>query len=76
VADRIGLYLQDTFSMNAAIKHVQYAEARGFYAIWQAESRLVRDALVSLGAYAATTTRIMLGSGVTNIWTQDRKSVV
>ncbi len=71
MVDRVGLYLQDTFSMNAAIKHVQYAEARGFYAIWQAESRLVRDGLIPLAAYAASTTRILLGSGVTNIWTRN-----
>lgn len=68
---KVGLYIQDNISLNSAIKHVQYAELRGFHAIWQAESRLVRDAIVPLAAYAAVTTRIKLGSGVMNIWTRN-----
>jgi len=50
---------------------VQYAEERGFEAVWQAESRLVRDAIVPMAAYAATTTRIKVGSGVINNWTRN-----
>jgi 5,10-methylenetetrahydromethanopterin reductase len=50
---------------------VQYAESRGFEAVWQAESRLVRDAIVPMAAFAATTSRIKIGSGVINNWTRN-----
>jgi len=40
-------------------------------AVWQAESRLVRDAIVPMAAFAATTTRIKIGSGVINNWTRN-----
>jgi len=53
------------------IKYVQYAEAKGFEAVWQAESRLVRDAIVPMAAFAATTQRIKVGSGVINNWTRN-----
>ena len=39
--------------------------------MWQAESRLVRDAIVPMAAYAATTERIKIGSGVINNWTRN-----
>jgi len=71
MADRVALYLQDAHSLQDAIKYVQYAEARGFEAVWQAESRLVRDAIVPMAAFAATTTRIKIGSGVINNWTRN-----
>jgi 5,10-methylenetetrahydromethanopterin reductase len=71
VADRVALYLQDAHSIQDAIKYVQYAESRGFEAVWQAESRLVRDAVVPMAAFAATTTRIKIGSGVINNWTRN-----
>jgi 5,10-methylenetetrahydromethanopterin reductase len=64
MADRVALYLQDAHSLQDAIKYVQYAEQRGFEAVWQAESRLVRDAVVPMAAFAATTSRIRIGSGV------------
>jgi 5,10-methylenetetrahydromethanopterin reductase len=71
MADRVALYLQDAHSLQDAIKFVQYAESRGFEAVWQAESRLVRDAIVPMAAFAATTTRIKIGSGVINNWTRN-----
>lgn len=71
MADRVALYLQDAHSLQEAIRYVQYAEERGFEAVWQAESRLVRDAIVPMAAYAATTTRIKVGSGVINNWTRN-----
>ena len=55
MADRVALYLQDAHSLQNAIRYVQYAETAGFEAVWQAESRLVRDAIVPMAAYAATT---------------------
>ena len=71
MADRVALYLQDAHSLQDAIRYVQYAEQRGFEAVWQAESRLVRDAVVPMAAFAATTKRIKIGSGVINNWTRN-----
>lgn len=71
MADRVALYLQDAHPLQDAIKYVQYAEQRGFEAVWQAESRLVRDAVVPMAAFAATTSRIKIGSGVINNWTRN-----
>jgi 5,10-methylenetetrahydromethanopterin reductase len=71
MADRVALYLQDAHSLQDAIKYVQYAELKGFEAVWQAESRLVRDAIVPMAAFAAVTTRIKIGSGVINNWTRN-----
>lgn len=71
MADRVALYLQDAHSLQDAIRYVQYAESRGFEAVWQAESRLVRDAIVPMAAFAATTRRIKIGSGVINNWTRN-----
>jgi len=68
---RVALYLQDAHSLQDGIKYAQYAEAHGFEAVWQAESRLVRDAIVPMAAFAATTTRIKIGSGVINNWTRN-----
>ncbi len=71
MADRVALYLQDAHPLQDAIRYVQYAESRGFEAVWQAESRLVRDAVVPMAAFAATTERIKIGSGVINNWTRN-----
>src|SRR4030095_13196796 len=69
--NRVALYLQDKHPLREAIDYVRYAESRGFEAVWQAESRLVRDAIVPMAAYAATTERIKIGSGVINNWTRN-----
>jgi 5,10-methylenetetrahydromethanopterin reductase len=69
--DRVALYLQDAHSLQEGIELVQYAESKGFEAVWQAESRLVRDAIVPMAAFAATTDRIKVASGVTNNWTRN-----
>ncbi len=71
MSDRVALYLQDAHELPDAIRYVQYAESKGFEAVWQAESRLVRDAIVPMAAFAATTTRIKVGSGVINNWTRN-----
>ncbi len=71
MADRVALYLQDAHSLQDAIRYVRHAEAKGFEAVWQAESRLVRDAIVPMAAFAATTSRIKIGSGVINNWTRN-----
>lgn len=69
--DRVALYLQDAHSLQDGIDLVQYAESKGFEAVWQAESRLVRDAIVPMAAFAATTSKIKVASGVTNNWTRN-----
>ncbi len=71
MSDRVALYLQDAHELSDAIRYVQYAESKGFEAVWQAESRLVRDAIVPMAAFAATTERIKVGSGVINNWTRN-----
>lgn len=71
MADRVALYLQDAHELPEAIQYVQYAESKGFEAVWQAESRMVRDAVVPMAAFAATTQRIKVGSGVINNWTRN-----
>lgn len=69
--DRVALYLQDAHPIRDGIEYVQYAESKGFEAVWQAESRLVRDAIVPMAAFAACTDRIKVGSGVINNWTRN-----
>jgi 5,10-methylenetetrahydromethanopterin reductase len=68
---RVALYLQDAHDLRDGLEYVRYAEQRGFEAVWQAESRLVRDAVVPMAAYAAVTERIKVGSGVINNWTRN-----
>jgi 5,10-methylenetetrahydromethanopterin reductase len=69
--ERVALYLQDAHDLRAGLEYARYAEQRGFEAVWQAESRLVRDAIVPMAAYAAVTERIKVGSGVINNWTRN-----
>lgn len=69
--DRVALYLQDAHDLRDGLDYVRYAEEKGFEAVWQAESRLVRDAIVPMAAYAAVTERIKVGSGVINNWTRN-----
>jgi 5,10-methylenetetrahydromethanopterin reductase len=69
--ERVALYLQDSHDLRDGLEYARYAEERGFEAIWQAESRLVRDAIVPMAAYAAVTQRVKIGSGVINNWTRN-----
>src|SRR6186997_457439 len=69
--DRVALYLQDAHPIRECIELVRYAESKGFDAVWQADSRLVRDAVVPMAAFAATSDRIRIGSGVIDIWTRN-----
>ena len=68
---RLAIYLQDAHSIPDAIGYVQYAEQRGFEAVWQADSRLVRDAVVPMAAFASCTETIRIGSGVVDCWTRN-----
>jgi 5,10-methylenetetrahydromethanopterin reductase len=69
--ERVALYLQDAHNLRDGLDYVRYAESKGFDAVWQAESRLVRDAIVPMAAYAAVTDHIKVGSGVINNWTRN-----
>jgi 5,10-methylenetetrahydromethanopterin reductase len=71
MTQRVALYLQDAHSLQDGIEYARYAERKGFEAVWQAESRLVRDAIVPMAAFAATTRTIKVGSGVINNWTRN-----
>jgi len=68
---RVALYLQDKHRIREEMELAQYAERKGFEAIWHAESRLARDALTPLAAIAAVTEKIKLGTGVINNWTRN-----
>ena len=68
---RVALYLQDAHDLRDGLDYVRYAEEKGFEAVWQAESRLVRDAIVPMAAYAAVTEKLIIGSGVINNWTRN-----
>jgi 5,10-methylenetetrahydromethanopterin reductase len=67
----MALYLQDSHDLRDGMDYAKYAEAKGFEAVWQAESRLVRDAIVPMAAYAAVTDTLKVGSGVINNWTRN-----
>jgi 5,10-methylenetetrahydromethanopterin reductase len=68
---RVALYLQDAHSIPEGMELVKYAEQRGFEAVWQAESRLVREATVPMAAFAAVTDRLKVGSGVVDCWSRN-----
>jgi 5,10-methylenetetrahydromethanopterin reductase len=67
----VALYLQDAHPIREGMEHARYAEAKGFDAVWQAESRLVREATVPMAAFAAVTERIKVGSGVADCWSRN-----
>jgi 5,10-methylenetetrahydromethanopterin reductase len=71
MTERVALYLQDSHDLRDGLDYVRYAEEKGFEAVWQAESRLVRDAIVPMAAYAAVTRQLKVGSGVINNWTRN-----
>lgn len=68
---RPALYLQDAHAISEGIEFSKYAEEQGFDAVWQADSRLVREASVPMAAFAASTNRIKIGSGVVDVWTRN-----
>jgi 5,10-methylenetetrahydromethanopterin reductase len=67
----VALYLQDAHPIREGMEIVKYAEAKGFDAVWQAESRLVREATVPMAAFASVTDRIKVGSGVVDCWSRN-----
>lgn len=71
MTQKYALYLQDAHDLRDGLDIARYAEEKGFDGVWQAESRLVRDAIVPMAAYAAVTERIKIGSAVINNWTRN-----
>lgn len=71
MSSRVALYLQDAHTLAEGMNFARYAEAKGFEAIWQAESRLVREATVPMAAFAAVTDHIKVGSGVVDCWSRN-----
>ena len=67
----VALYLQDAHPIREGMEIARYAESKGFDAVWQAESRLVREATVPMAAFASVTDRIKVGSGVVDCWSRN-----
>jgi 5,10-methylenetetrahydromethanopterin reductase len=68
---RAAIYLQDAHPLREGMAFAQYAEAKGFEAVWQAESRLVREATVPMAAFASVTEHLKVGSGVVDCWSRN-----
>ena len=71
MTERLAIYLQDAHPIREGMEIARYAEAKGFEAVWQAESRLVREATVPMAAFLSCTDTIKVGSGVVNNWTRN-----
>src|SRR4249919_3602897 len=71
MAQSVAIYLQDAHSIREGMTFSQYAESKGFDAVWQAESRLVRESTVPMAAFLSCTDRIKVGSGVADVWSRN-----
>jgi 5,10-methylenetetrahydromethanopterin reductase len=67
----VAIYLQDAHTIREGMDFARYAESKGFDAVWQAESRLVRESTVPMAAFASVTDRIKVGSGVADVWSRN-----
>jgi len=67
---RVGLCFLDRPSTDEQLELAKLADEKGFHSIWACETRLVRDAISVLGAFAPITKRVKLAPGVINIWTR------
>jgi 5,10-methylenetetrahydromethanopterin reductase len=67
----MAVYLQDAHPIREGMEIAQYAESKGFEAVWQAESRLVREATVPMAAFASVTSTLKVGSGVVDCWSRN-----
>jgi 5,10-methylenetetrahydromethanopterin reductase len=66
----IGFCLHDVPPGPRVVPLGRRAEELGYSSLWVAETRLTRDAVSTLGALAATTERIALGTSIVNTWTR------
>ena len=71
MTQRMALYMQDKHPIRYEIEMAKYAEEKGFSEIWQADTRLARDAVVMMSALLTETKRLRIGSGVLPIWTRN-----
>lgn len=68
--DRIGLAFLDRPTVSRQLDLIRTAERAGYTSAWITETRLARDAISVLGAFAAATERITIGPAVVNTWTR------
>jgi len=66
----LGLLVRDTGPLPDAVELVKVAENLGVDEVWQTEVGPRRDALVAVTAYLQATQRVLVGVGVTNVWTR------
>ena len=66
----VGFGFLDRPGVAEQVRLAQKAEALGYDSLWVTETRLARDAFSVLGAMAASTRRIRLGTGIVNSWTR------
>src|SRR5262245_49973409 len=52
------------------VRYARRAEAAGFESVWVAETRIRREAFVPLGAIAAATDRVRVGTAIVNVYTR------
>jgi 5,10-methylenetetrahydromethanopterin reductase len=67
---RVGVCFLDRPDPLRQVRAARLAEDMGFESVWVCETRLARDAFTILGAMAANTSRILLGTGIVNSWTR------
>jgi len=53
------------------LSHVRLAEEVGFESVWMSETRFVRDAFTTLGAFSQVTSKIGLATAVVNPYTRN-----
>jgi len=66
----IGLAFLDRPGVAEQLELVKLVDKLGYESAWVTETRLARDAISILGAFATATTRITLGPAVVNTWTR------
>jgi 5,10-methylenetetrahydromethanopterin reductase len=68
--EKIGFCFHDVPPGGRVVPLARRAEELGYTSLWAAETRLTRDAISVLGALAASTERVQLGSSIVNTWTR------
>ncbi len=66
----LGFGFLDRPGVREQLRLAARAEALGYDSLWVTETRLARDAVSVLGAMAAVTERVRLGSCIVNSWTR------
>ena len=66
----LGVLIRDTGLLPDAVRLVRVAEDLGVDEVWQTEVGPQRDALIAVTAYLAATQRLLVGVGITNVWTR------